>query len=66
MALLTQEKPFWPKPLCDLSQAAMFILEQISVINDLKGTKEGGNRRGSQTIVVIKPRPSSASLNTFN
>ena len=44
MVFLTREKSFWPKAFCDLSLATMFALEQVSVINDLKGTKECRNR----------------------
>ena len=45
MAFLTKEKPFWPKPFQpkpfrDLSLATMLVLKQVSVINDLKATKE--------------------------
>ena len=44
MAFLTQENPFWPKPFCDLNLATKLALEQVSVINDLKGTKECRNK----------------------
>ena len=37
MTFLTKENPFWPKPFCDLSLAAILALEHVSVINDLKG-----------------------------
>ena len=33
------EGHFWPKPFCDLSLATVLVLEQVSVISDLKVTK---------------------------
>ena len=36
----TPKNPFWLKPICDLSLAAMLALEQVSVIKDLKGGNE--------------------------
>ena len=33
-----------PKPFCDLSLVSMLALEQVSVINDLKGTKGFRNK----------------------
>ena len=53
MACLIEEKPFWPKPFCDLSLATMLALEWVSVINDLRGN-EGmlEQRKSSQEIIV--------------
>ena len=44
LTLLTYAKPCRPKPLWDLSLVTMPALEQVSVINDLKGTKKCWNR----------------------
>ena len=35
---------FWQKPVCDLSLATMLVLEQVSVFNNLKRTKECRNK----------------------
>ena len=53
MAFLTEEKPFWPKAFCDLSLATVLALEQVSVINDLKGEKRiQEQRKISQETIV--------------
>ena len=54
MAFLTQENPFWPKPFCDLGLAAMLALEQVWVINDLKG--------GDAETRAEQPRNNGAAL----
>ena len=36
---------FWSKTFCDLSLATMLALQQVSVINDLKGGKDCRNER---------------------
>ena len=41
---VVQQKLFWSKPFCGLSLATMLALEQVSIINNLKGTKECRNR----------------------
>ena len=51
MAFLTRDW-FWPKPFCDLSLVTVLALELVSIINDLKRTKEFRNReKASQTTV---------------
>ena len=42
MAFLTQVNSFWPKP--SQNKFTMLALEQVLVINDLKGTRECRNR----------------------
>ena len=44
----------WPKPFCDLGLAAMLALEQVSVINDLKG--------GDAETRAKQPRNNGAAL----
>ena len=63
---------FWPKLFCDLSLATMLALEQVSVTNDLKGTKECRNKWCYQArevpiakiilIISVVKTPSSVSM----
>lgn len=44
MTYFSLEKPFWPKSTWDLSLDTMLALQNVSVINDLKGIKGCRNR----------------------
>ena len=41
---LDRKSHLWPKSFCDLSLATMLTLEQVSIINNLQGTKECKNK----------------------
>ena len=50
-----------PKPFWDLSLATVFVLEQVSIINELKETKECrderllSDKRSNNSIVYLLP-----------
>lgn len=61
---------FWLKPFCDLILTAILVLKQVSVIKDLKGTKECSNKallsgkksNNSKDNVSLVKTPSSLSI----
>lgn len=62
MVFLSEEKQF-----CDLSLATRLALEQASVVNDLKGTKESRNKTDLKSnSSAIKQSSSSSSRKKYN
>lgn len=54
MAFLTEENPLWSKPFCDLSLAIIFVLEQVTAVNDLKGSKGKEEQRESSQEKIVR------------